>query len=537
MLPGTSRDFHLAGRSPVYSTHGMAATSMPAATLTALDVLRAGGNALDAAVAAVAVLGVIEPQSTGIGGDCFCLYAPAGKNQVIALNGSGRAAAAASIDWFEERGIAAFENTSPHTVTIPGAISAWETLLAAHGRKGLDELLQPAIRFADEGWPVHSKVAWDWKTLEEKLRRTGAEAFLPNGAAPRAGDLFVQKQLAETLRTIAREGSRGFYEGRVAADMVATLRAHGGLQTEEDFAAGRMVAEFVEPIRTSWKGYEVWQCPPNGSGLLVLMLLGILDGFKPAADGPLSVERLHRHLEAARLVYRDRDAFLADPAQVEVPVQRLTNADYLARLATLIDPARAMPHLPAAGEAALPAHRDTVYLCVVDRDGNACSFINSLFQGFGSGILAPNSGVMLQNRGFGFRVQRGHPNCIAPNKRPMHTIIPGMMTKNGRAVMPYGVMGGHFQPMGQTWFLSNMLEYGLDIQQALDLPRIFPYQGNAEVERGIPADAVRRLAAMGHQISKVVRPHGGGQAIWIDWERGTLVGGSDPRKDGMALGY
>ncbi|GAC1483249.1 MAG: gamma-glutamyltransferase [Acetobacteraceae bacterium] len=537
MLHRVPRDFHLAGRSPVYSTHGMAATSMPAATLTALDVLRAGGNALDAAVAAVAVLGVIEPQSTGIGGDCFCLYAPAGENRVVALNGSGRAPAAASIDWFEERGISALENTSPHTVTIPGAVSAWETLLAAHGRKGLDELLQPAIRFAEEGWPVHSKVAWDWARVEDKLRRTGAEAFLPNGAAPRAGDLFVQKGLAETLRTIAREGSRGFYEGRVAADMVSALQAQGGLHTEADFAAGRTGAEFVEPIRTAWKGYEVWQCPPNGSGLLVLMLLGILDHFPPAEGGPLSPERLHRHLEAARLVYRDRDAFLADPAQVEVPVQRLTNPDYLAGLARLIDPARAAPHLPAAGEAALPAHRDTVYLCVVDRDGNACSFINSLFQSFGSGILAPNAGVMLQNRGFGFRIERGHPNCIAPGKRPMHTIIPGMVTKNGRAVMPYGVMGGHFQPMGQTWFLSNLIEYGLDIQQAIDLPRVFPYQGAVEVERGVPAATVERLAAMGHRIVEAERPHGGGQAIWIDHERGVLIGGSEPRKDGMALGY
>lgn len=533
----TSRDFQLPGRSPVYSTHGMAATSMPAATLTALDVLRSGGNALDAAVAAVAVLGVIEPQSTGIGGDCFCLYAPAGERRVVALNGSGRACAGATIDWFEERGLTALEHTSPHTVTIPGAVSAWETLLQAHGRKGLDELLQPAIRFAEEGWPVHSRVAWDWMRAEDKLRRNGADAFLPNGAAPRAGDLFVQKNLGQTLRRIAREGARGFYEGPVAADMVAALRAHGGLQTEADFAAGRTVAEFVEPIRASWKGFEVWQCPPNGSGVVVLMQLGILDHFPPAKGGPMSAERMHLHLEAARLAYRDRDAFLADPGQVEVPVQRLLNPDYLAGLARLIDPARAMPNVPPPGEAALPAHRDTVYLTVVDRDRNACSFINSLFEGFGSGILAPNSGVMLQNRGFGFRLERGHPNCISPNKRPLHTIIPGMVTKDGRAVMPYGVMGGHFQPKGQTWFLYNLVEYGLDIQRSLDLPRVFPFGGKVEAERGVPADVLAQLAAMGHDIVEAERPHGGGQAIWIDWDRGVLVGGSEPRKDGMALGY
>ena len=537
MIPPASRDFHLAGRSPVYATHGMAATSVPAATLVALDVLRSGGNALDAAVAAAAVLGVIEPQSTGIGGDCFCLYAPAGTGQVVALNGSGRAPAAATIDGFEERGITAIENTSPHSVTIPGAISAWETLLAAHGTKGLDELLQPAIGFAEEGWPVHHRVASDWGEQVDKLRRTGADAFLPNGAAPREGDRFVQRPLAETLRSIARQGARGFYEGAVAADMVATLRARGGLHTEADFAAGRTAAEFVEPIHKAWRGMEVWQCPPNGSGLLVLMLLGILEGFEPSPDGPLGPMRLHRHLEAARLVYRDRDAFLADPAQASVPVERLISPEYLDSLRRMIDPARAMPVVPAAAEAMLPPHRDTVYLCVVDRDGNACSFINSLFQGFGSGILAAQSGVMLQNRGLGFRIERGHPNCIAPNKRPMHTIIPGMIMQGGRAVMPFGVMGGHFQPMGQSLFLANMFEYGLDIQQALDLPRLFPYQGKVEIERGVPAAVAAQLAQMGHDVMTPERPHGGGQAIWIDHDRGCLVGGSDPRKDGMALGY
>ncbi len=528
------RDFHLPGRSPVYASHGMAATSMPAATLTALDVLRAGGNAMDASVAAAAVLGVIEPQSTGIGGDCFCLYAPAAGG-VVALNGSGRAPQAATIDAFEAMGLTAFENTSPHAVTVPGAVAAWETLLAAHGTRGLDELLQPAIRFAEDGHPVHHRVAYDWRNAADKLRKTGAAAFLPGGEAPREGDRFTQPALAATLRAIAREGARGFYTGGVAADMVATLRARGGLHTEADFAAGLDGAEFVEPIRTAWRGFDVWQCPPNGSGLLVLMLLGILEGFEPG-DDPLGAQRLHRHIEAARLVYRDRDAFLADPAQVSVPVERLTAPGYLAGLRGLITD-RALADMPAPGEAALPVHRDTVYLSVVDRDGNACSFINSLFQSFGSGILAEASGVMLQNRGLGFRVERGHPNCIAPGKRPMHTIIPGMVTRGGRAVMPYGVMGGHFQPMGQSWFLSNMLEYGLDIQSALDLPRVFPYQGKLETERGVPGAVRAALARMGHEVVVADRPHGGGQAIWIDHARGCLIGGSDPRKDGLALGY
>jgi gamma-glutamyltranspeptidase/glutathione hydrolase len=531
------RDFHQPGRGPAYGSNGMAATSMPAATLTALDVLRAGGNALDAAIAAVAVLCVIEPHSTGIGGDCFCLYAPAGKSAVVALNGSGRAPAAATIDWYEQAGMSEPLPASAHSVTVPGAVGAWEVLLAAHGTKGLDELLRPAIGLAEQGSPVHPRVAWDWEAALPKLRQNRANLFLPNGGAPHPGDRFTQPALAQTLKTIARTGARGFYEGEVAADMVSVLRAFGGLHTEEDFANGRTAAQFVEPIHIGWKGYDVWQCPPNGSGLLVLMLLGILGGYTPAVEGPLSVERLHRHIEAARLVYRDRDAFLADPAQVEVPVRHLTSPAYLDALRALIRPDRSMTQMPAAGEAALPFHRDTVYLSVVDRDGNACSLINSLYESFGSGIVAERSGVILHNRGFSFRYQRGHPNCIAPNKRPMHTIIPGMLTKDGQAVMPYGVMGGHFQPMGQTLFLTNFLEYGLDIQQALDLARIFPYQGRVQAERGIPSGAIAQLTALGHAVDVVDKPHGGGQAIWIDRHRGCLIGGSDPRKDGLALGY
>jgi len=515
----------------------MAATSMPAATLTALDVLRAGGNALDAAVAAVAVLCVIEPQSTGIGGDCFCLYAPAGAGKVYALNGSGRAPAAATIDWFEQRQMSALENTSAHSVTVPGAVNAWETLLKAHGRKGLDELLQPAINFAADGWPVHPKVAWDWKRLENKLRKNGSDAFLPNGAAPNAGDRFVQPALAETLRSIARHGAKAFYEGPVAADIVATLNARGGLHTEADFAAGVNNAEFVEPITLNWHGYDLYQCPPNGQGIVALMMMGILGGIPSAGDGPLGALRFHRHIEAARLAYRDRDAFVADPSQADVPVKKLLSAEYLTGLRALIDDSKALGTLPSAGETLLPPHQDTIYLCVVDRDGNACSFINSLFEGFGSGILAQRSGVMLQNRGFGFRLERGHPNCIAPRKRPMHTIIPGMVMQNGEAVMPYGVMGGHFQPMGHSLFLTNMLEYGLDIQEAIDLPRLFPLKGKVQLEHGIPLDICDRLAKLGHELETVERPHGGGQAIWIDRARGCLVGGSEPRKDGMALGY
>ena len=536
------RDFHAPGRSAVYATGGMAATSVPIATLTALDVLRAGGNAMDAAIAAVAVLGVVEPQSTGIGGDCFCLYAPAGGGgKVIALNGSGRAPVGATPEALRAKGVDALTPASPHSVTVPGAISAWALLNRTHGRKELGELLRPAIRCAEEGWPVHARVALDWAGAVEKLRGNDASRrrFLLDGEAPPVGHRFVQPELGRTLRGIAEHGPRAFYEGEAAASMVSALRTAGGLHTEADFAAGASVAEFVEPIRCSWRGMEVVQCPPNGSGMHVLQILGILEGFDPSDGGPLGVERLHRHVEAARLAYRDRDGFLADPSQADVPVARLTDPAYLAKLRGLIDDRRAMPAMPPAGSADHARHKDTVYLCVVDGEGNACSFINSLFQSFGSGILAEESGVMLQNRGYGFRLEEGHPNCIAPNKRPMHTIIPGMVVKDGEAVMPYGVMGGHFQPMGQTLFLSNHFEYGLDVQEALDLPRVFPNpaKGVVELERTIPTLVAERLQELGHRCETIAKPHGGGQAIAIDRKRGVLVAGSDPRKDGCALGF
>jgi gamma-glutamyltranspeptidase/glutathione hydrolase len=509
---------------------------MPIASLTAIDVLRAGGNAVDAAVAACALLAVVEPQSTGVGGDCFCLYAPAG-GKVVALNGSGRSASAASIEHFEAAGLSALDNVSPHAVTVPGAVSGWQLLLAAYGTKGFDELLQPAIRYAEQGFAVTSRVAWDWAGEEDKLRRAGNRLFLPGGRAPREGDIFVQAALAETLRAIAKRGADAFYSGPIAADMAATLRAAGGLQSEEDFAGGRHVAEFVEPIHARWRGLDVWQCPPNGPGVTALMMLGILDALGSASEGAGSAARFHRHIEAARLAYRDRDAFLADPVRGASPVDDLLAPDYLAKLARLIDDHRALAILPPSGKSAHLEHRDTVTLSVVDRDGNACSLINSIYQNFGSGILAEGSGVLLQNRGLGFRLDRDHPNCIAPNARPAHTIMPGMATRDGQASVCFGVMGEHYQPMGQSWFLSNFLEYGMDIQQAVDFPRACPHLGEVEVERRVTEDVREKLSAMGHALKDIRRPLGGGQAIWIDRERGVLVAGSDPRKDGAALGY
>ena len=527
------RDFHVPGRSPARAANAMVATSQPSATLAGLEVLRAGGNAVDAAVAACAVLCVTEPQSTGVGGDCFCLYAPAGEGRVIALNGSGRAPAGISAADLRDRGVAALDAGSPHAVTVPGAVDAWVRLVADHGRKGLDELLRPAIGYAEEGFVVHARTASDWADAADRLARDGdtAARFLCGGAPPREGRLFRQPELARTLRRIARDGRAGFYEGPVAEDIVAKLRALGGVHTADDLAARH--ARYVEPVATGYRGYTVYECPPNGVGIIALLMLNILEGFGPE-DDPLDPVRQHRLIEAARLAFRDRNAFVADPDHAEVPLGMLLSKDYARVLRGMIRDGRAIPGLPPAG---WPAHEDTVYLSVVDADGNACSFINSLFKSFGSAILAPASGVLLHNRGLGFTLEAGHPNELGPGRRPMHTIIPAMLAKDGEAVMPFGVMGGHYQPVGQAWVLTSMLDYGLDPQAALDLPRLFPFEGVVEVERGIPAGTRERLAAWGHGLADIDKPHGGGQAIRIDRAAGTLVGGSDPRKDGLALGY
>jgi gamma-glutamyltranspeptidase/glutathione hydrolase len=530
------RDFQLTGRSTAHAVNGMAATSHPLATLAALDALRWGGNAVDAAVAAAAVLAVVEPQSTGIGGDCFVLFAPRGSGQIVAYNGSGRAPAAANAEWYRDHEIAAIEPESPHAVTVPGAIEAWHRLVADHGRKGLDDLLLPAIGFAEKGYPVFPRVGSDWRREADRLARDpGAKRiFLPGGQAPMPGDLHTQPELAATLKRIAAEGPDAFYRGEVAEDLVGRLRALGGLHTLDDFAGH--AGEYVTPIRTTYRGYDVFECPPNGQGLTVLIMLDILAGFDLSKHGPLSPERLHLEVEAGRLAYRDRNALIADPAHARVPVEHLLSASYADGLRSHIKPERAMARLPSPGSTGVEG-RDTIYLSVVDSQLNAVSFINSTYWSFGSGIVGPKSGVVLQNRGLGFSLDPGHPSVIAPRKRPFHTIIPGMLARDGRAIMPFGVMGGSYQPFGHVHLLTNMLDYGMDPQEALDLGRVF-HDGEAVVaERGVPEAARAGLAQRGHKVVEADAPLGGGQAILIDWKRGVMTGGSDPRKDGCALGY
>jgi gamma-glutamyltranspeptidase / glutathione hydrolase len=527
------RDFFLPGRSPVQGLNGAACTSHPLATLTAIEVLKQGGNAVDAAVAACAVLCVVEPASTGIGGDCFALYKPA-NGPLVGLNGSGAAPGAARVEWFLERNIREIEDTMPHAATIPGAIDAWATLLRDHGRKSLGELLQPAIRFAEDGFVVHARVSSDWQNAAAKLKRTenATRILLANGEAPAWGSVFKQPKLGATMRRIAEHGRDGFYLGPVAQDIVNYLRSVGGLHSLDDFAAHR--SEYVTPIKTLYRGYEVYEIPPNGQGIVALMMLNMLTALGRPPKNPMGLERWHRMAEASKRAYSDRDIYVADMRQSNVPVERLLSREYARGHADAIKRA------PAAALAqAMPmrAHADTIYLTVVDRDRNACSFINSLFSSFGTGLVAPESGVVLQNRGSGFVVEPGHLNCIAPGKRPMHTIIPGMLMKDGKAQMPFGVMGGHYQPTGHTTLLTNVLDYGMDVQTALDQPRALAYEGVVAVEPTFPKSVIRGLQKRGHKVEIASKPHGGGQAIWIDWEKGTLTGGSEPRKDGAALAY
>jgi gamma-glutamyltranspeptidase / glutathione hydrolase len=527
------RSFHLAGRSTVHSMNAMVATSHPLAALTAIEVLRAGGTAADAAVAGCALLGVIEPQSTGIGGDCFALIQPRGEGKITAYNGSGRAPAAAKAEWYLERKINSVPLTSAHAVSIPGAVDAWETILRNHGKFGFDRLLQPAIKAAEEGYVVAPRIAFDWKNQFEKLKNgTNTPRYLlPHGRPMLAGEVLRQPELGKTLRAIAASGRDAFYKGAIAEDMVETLRGIGGLHTMDDFA--EHTTEVTSPIGTMYKGLDAWQCPPNGPGITMLVMLNILSHFDLTKFAPLSVERFHLEAEAARVAYMMREQYVGDPAQVDVDVPRLLAKKFADEWAGKIRMDR-MLDLP---NVAPPMNPSTIYITVVDSDRNVCSFINSVAHAFGSAIVSNKTGVLLQNRAGGFRIQPGHPNCIAPRKRPLHTIIPGLMTKNGRSQMSFGVMGGQYQPTGQCHVLTNILDYGCDIQEAIDMPRGLHYEGVYQLEDGVPAATVEGLKKLGHKTTSLVSPLGGGQGIWIDWDKGTLTGGSDPRKDGCALGY
>ncbi len=526
------RNFHFPGRSTVHAAHGMAACEHPLAALAAIDMLRRGGTAADGAIAAAAVLAVVEPMATGIGGDAFCLVAPKGAAAIEGYNGSGRSPKALSLAQFAGQSFARIPMDSPHAVTVPGAVDCWCALLARHGRLDLPTVLAPAIAYARDGFAVSPRVAYEWDVIgRPKLARNAhaARHWLPDGGAPRAGVMFRHPALARTLEEIARHGRDGFYKGWVAEDMVASLRALGATHAADDFSAH--TGNWVTPVRGTYRGVEVCEIPPNGQGVTTLLMLNILENFALGDHAPVSAERLHLEAEAARLAFIERGRAIADPDHSHESVAHFTDKAFAKTLAARIDPARAATARPAMRTG------DTTYLAVADAEGTMVSFINSIYHGWGSGLASDKSGVLFHDRGHGFVLDARHPNALKGGKRPFHTIIPALALRDGKPWLAFGVMGGDFQPVGQTHVLTNLVDYGMDPQEAIDCPRAFLFEDVLNVEEGVSEDARARLAAMGHTVKLAPEPLGGSQMVMRDPAAGTWTGGSDPRKDGCALGY
>jgi len=516
--------------------HGMVATSQPLAAMAGLRILMAGGHAADAAVAVVAMLNVVEPMSTGIGGDCFALIYAAGTGQVTALNGSGRAPAAFGLEEAQRLGLESIPLSGPLPVTVPGAVSGWAALVERFGRLTLADCLAPAIATAEEGFPVSERISAAWQRSRDKLAEDeeARRVYLP---APRPGEIHRQPDLARTLRIIAEGGAEAFYRGPLATRIADCVQAKGGYLTVADMAAH--TATWETPIRTIYRDVEVLEHPPNGQGLAALVALNIVEGYDLGDMDYFDPQRWHVMIEAMRLGMADAAQYVADPAVVDVPLEGLLNKEYATRRRTLIRSDKAI-EIMAPGQ---PEHRDTVYLTVVDGEGNAVSFINSLFYGFGSGLVVPGTGICLQNRGACFRLEPGHPNALAGGKRPYHTIIPALALRQGKLWLSFGVMGGFMQPQGHLQVLVNLVDYGLSPQAALDAPRFrVDERGGLPVaiENGVPLKTRQALAALGHDV----RPEatfspgfGSGDIIAVDAESGVLHGASDPRKDGAAVGF
>ncbi|MBL4805909.1 MAG: gamma-glutamyltransferase family protein [Rhodobacteraceae bacterium] len=524
------RDFHLPGRSTVISQNGMCATSHPLAAKTAINILESGGNAVDAGIAAAMVLNVCEPQMTGLGGDCFALLQPAAGADAIGLNASGRAPAGLSAIKLRESGLTIIPDNSVDAVTMPGAVDGFIKLSNDYGSLALADVLAPAIRYANEGVPVAERVAFDWGNHLDRLQGHARDFYSLNGLAPQAGQIFRAPNQAEVLRRIAAEGRAGFYEGEVAEDFVSTLNALGGTHTLDDFAA--TTCDYVDPVRGMYKGHELIELPPNGHGTIAILMANILGHFDIATLDPMGAKRAHLEAEAAKLAYELRDRFIADPAAMGARLEHLLSGKTASSLAAMIDPKRATHRSNMSLE---PQHKETVYLTVVDRNRMALSLIYSIFSDFGTGMATNKFGILMQNRGAGFSLQKDHPNEAGGGKRPLHTIIPGMIRKSGEFLMPFGVMGGQYQVNGHVRFLSNLADFDMTPQVAIDAPRSFAHDGIMNVERGYSQQVRRELAEMGHRIDIPETPIGGAQAIMI--RDGVLLGASDPRKDGCALGY
>ncbi len=522
-----------AGRSMPVGLNGMTVSSQPLATQAGLDVLKRGGNAIDATVCMAAVLNVVEPMSTGIGGDAFILIYLAKNRAIQALNASGRAPYASTLDYFTEKKIDAIPDCGMLPVTVPGALDGWALVTERYGTMSLAELLLPAIRYAEEGFPVAEKTAHDWSKATDKLSAhpNSAAHYLVNGRAPNAGEIFRQKNLAASLKKIADGGKEVFYGGALAEEIVKFSQKNGGLLSLKDFSDH--TSTWVEPIKTNYRGYEVLEMPPNTQGMTVLQMMNMLERFDVRALGFGSAAYIHLLVEIKKLAFADRDRYLADPEHAQIPVEKLISKSYAAERAKRIDPDRAGEFPPGLGAVS----GDTQVFCAVDKDGNAVSFINSLFESFGCGLAAGNTGIMLQNRGKLFSLDPAHRNCIAPRKRSQHTIMPAMVFKDGKPFLIFGVTGAHMQPQGQVQVLTNLIDFGMPLQTAMDGPRVNHLEGfEVALEAGFEAGVIEELKRKGHQIVSEAN-FGGSQGILIHPEYGTLLGGSDPRKDGCALGY
>jgi gamma-glutamyltranspeptidase/glutathione hydrolase len=532
-------------RSAVMARHGMAATSQPLATEAAIHVLRQGGNAVDAAIAANAVLGVVEPMSCGLGGDLFAIVWDNKTKKLYGLNASGRAPAAATIELFKAKGLTAIPTHGPLSWSVPGCVDGWDQLRKRFGTRPWPELLAPAIDYAETGFPVSEIIAADWLSAEPSLKviPSSAACFLPTGHAPEKGTIFRNPSLARSLRAIAQGGRDAFYQGPLAEAIVHYSTNVGGLFSHSDFS--EHTSNFIDPVSTTYRGYDVWELPPNGQGIAVLQMLNLLEPFDLKGMGPLSADALHLMIEAKKLAYEDRAKFYADLDFAQLPIAALISKPYAARRRAELK----LDHAnlsPTAGE---PAGADTIYMTVVDGDFNCVSLIQSNFHGFGSYHVPTDLGFALQNRGSLFALDPKHLNRLEPRKRPFHTIIPGFVTKAGQPWLSFGLMGGDMQAQGHAQMICNLIDFGMDVQDAGDAPRFRhlgsseptgqPAQGGGSValESGISSETRRQLEARGHHLAESRGGFGGYQAIRIDLEHGVLIGGSDPRKDGCAMGY
>ncbi len=530
-------------RSPVYSRRGIVSTSQPLATAAGIEILSKGGNAADAAVAAAAALNVTEPTSTGIGGDMFALYFDAQTKQVTALNGSGRAPSALTIDRLKSEGLFA-ESLPPfhaHTVTVPGACAGWCDLIAKHGSRSMSEILAPAIRLADDGFPVSPLTSYFWSRGADRQLKSalnGSEMTI-DGRAPKAGEIFRNPGLAKTLSVVAEKNAEGFYQGQIAESIVRVIKEAGGCLSADDLASH--VSTWETPLSVDYHGLRVYECPPNGQGITALIALNLLEGFDLTALDATSPEKMHLMIEAMRLAFADAKWYVSDPAFSKIPMDELLSKGYANERRKLIDLKRATIDQKRGTPV---ASSNTVYLSVVDGFGNACSFINSNYMGFGTGIVPKGWGFTLQNRGHNFSLDENHPNALAPNKRPYHTIIPAMVTResDNSLYASYGVMGGFMQPQGHVQVLSALADNGLDPQSALDLPRfcidVDEAGGRVAIEEGMPKETTGALQKLGHPLYEVSGYEralfGRGQVILRDAESGVLCAGSDPRADGYA---